>query len=378
MVGYIWKHIPYAIYLDTNILRSAGPFLNAPWINELLSITNEFKINICISDLVLREWCEDIMELIENHRRKILSSIDLLKQIDIQMPDIKQDEIKLPDKIQLIELISKKLEKAGFLIIKNWDAPLSVLLNEAIEKKPPFEQHGKGLCDAIILESYIKHSKENFSEPRILVISNDAAVKRSEGRFKDQGIAVDFLSEKEIVGKLTSLLSDELSALIAYKESRLKKYILERESEILAYVEKTPLKITDWMLRGSFTDEDHISDTIERIISIKPTKITNVIGGTPIYGENKFSDRYPVQVFVEIELDIIVSKYILGNLWEPRAIIQADRINKNSPVTLEERSNYQRQEMGKTIKRSITVYATLDAEKEKRNIFDDFRIEKII
>ena len=42
MTDYVWKHLPYAIYLDTNVLRSAGHSLNKPWISELLSITNKY------------------------------------------------------------------------------------------------------------------------------------------------------------------------------------------------------------------------------------------------------------------------------------------------------------------------------------------------
>jgi hypothetical protein len=53
-------------------------------------------------------------------------------------------------------------------------------------------------------------------------------------------------------------------------------------------------------------------------------------------------------------------------------------IDKNSPVNLEKGTNWQPAEITKTIKRRVTVHATLDAEKEKHNIFDDFRIEKII
>ena len=53
-------------------------------------------------------------------------------------------------------------------------------------------------------------------------------------------------------------------------------------------------------------------------------------------------------------------------------------IDNNSPVTLEKKTNWQPQEITKTIKRSIAVHATLDAEKEKQDIFDDLRIEKII
>ncbi len=199
MADYIWKHLPYAIYLDTNVLRSAGPRLDAQWINELLSITNKYGISLCISELVLTEWCEHIIEVLESNRQKLLSSISLLKHYDIQVPDIKPDEVNLPEKTQLIELVSQKLEKAGFDVVENWDAPLSQLLSEAVEKKPPFEQGGKGLCDAVMLESYVKHAKENFTEPRVLVISNDAAVKRSEDRFKKHGITVDFISESDIV-----------------------------------------------------------------------------------------------------------------------------------------------------------------------------------
>ncbi|MDO9350958.1 MAG: hypothetical protein Q7U55_06945, partial [Deltaproteobacteria bacterium] len=161
--------------------------------------------------------------------------------------------------------------------------------------------------------------------------------------------------------------------------SRLKEYILTHESMILDFVKKTPLKITDWMLEGLFTkEEDRIYGRIERILSIRPTKITNVVGGAPTYGEETPPDRYPVQIFVEIELDIVVNQYGFGFLVQPRAIVQPDMIDKNSPVTLEKSANWQPQEITNTIKRSVTVHATLDAEKEKQNIFDNFRIEKIV
>jgi hypothetical protein len=64
--------------LDTNALRTAGPTLDASWINELLSITNEYGISVCISELVLSEWCEHIMGVLEGNRQKLLSSITLL------------------------------------------------------------------------------------------------------------------------------------------------------------------------------------------------------------------------------------------------------------------------------------------------------------
>jgi len=379
MAEYFWKHLPYAIYLDTNVLRSAGPDLNAQWVNELLSITNKYGINLCISELVLAEWCEYIVKVLENNRQKLISAISLLKHYGIEVPDIKPDNVNLPEKPQLTEVVSRKMKMAGFDIIQNWDAPLSQLLSEAVAKKPPFEQGGKGLCDAVILESYVKHAKENLWEARVLVVSNDGAVKRSEDRFKEHGITVDFISELDIVGKLKSLLKDEVTAYIEKRNSLLKEYVMTHEATILDFVRKTPLRITDWMLTGPLIEEkDRIYGTIESILSVRPTKIADVIGGAPTYGEEIPQDRYPVRISVEIELDIVVRQYGLEILTQTRAIVQPDMIDGNSPMSLEKSFNWEPKEITQTIKRRLTVLATLDAEKERSDIFDDFRIEKII
>jgi len=165
MTDYFWKHLPYAIYLDTNVLRSAGTDLNAQWINELLSITNKYGINLCISELVLAEWCEHIVKVLENNRHKLLSIISLLKHYGIEVPDIKPDDLNLPEKTQLTEVVSRKMKSAGFDIIQNWDAPLSQILSEAVAKKPPFEQGGKGLCDAVIYKDTLNMQKRILWKP---------------------------------------------------------------------------------------------------------------------------------------------------------------------------------------------------------------------
>jgi hypothetical protein len=375
MAEYVWKHLPYAIYFDTNVLRSAGPTLDAQWINELLSITNEYRISLCVSDLVLAEWGEHIMEVLEGNRHKLLSSIALLNHYDVQVPDTEPGRINLPEKAQLFETLSRKLKAAGFDVIQNWDAPLSQLLSEAVAKKPPFEQGGKGLCDAVILETYAKHARENLkgTEARVLVVSNDAAVKRSDRRFTERGISVDFVGESDIVGKLKSLLSDEVATYIEHKKSRLKEYVLTHGPAILDFVGKTPLRITDWMLVTK--EEDRIFGVVESILSARPTKITDAIGGVPTYGEQTPVDRYPIQIFVEIELDLSVSQYNFAALMQTRAIVQPNLTDKNLPVTLEERASYPPQRITRTIRRSITVLATIDAEKAKQDVLDDFRIE---
>jgi len=206
-------------------------------------------------------------------------------------------------------------------------------------------------------------------------------VRRSEHRFKDRGIIVDFVRESEIVGKLKSLLKDEVAAYIEEKESRLRKYVLAYEPAILDFVRKTPLEITDWMLNPPLAEmTDRIYGTIEGILSVRPVKITDVIGGAPTYGEETAADRYPVRISVEIELDIVVTEYGFGFglLGQTRAIVQHDMVDSKSPVTLEKSVDWKPREITRTITRSLTVLATLDAEKAERDVLDDFRIEKIL
>ncbi len=384
MTVYVWKHLPYAIYFDTNILRAAGLKLDAPWINELLSITNKYGLRVCISELVLAEWCGHIATVLENNRQKLLSSVTLLKDYDVPVPDMKLEEIILPEKNRLAEVVSNKLKGAGFDVIPNWDAPLSQLLTEAIARKPPFEEGGKGLSDAVILESYAEHAKRNCGEPRVLVVSHDSAVKRSSDRFSDRGIVVEFVDEQGIVEKLKSLLKDEVAAYIEQEKKRLREYVLKYETAVLEFVRKAPLEITDWMLNSPFAgilgkEEDRIDGTIESILSVRPTKITGVIGDAPKYGEELGQDRYAVLIFVALELDIVVSQYGFGpGSWgQTRIIIQPDMVETSSPVRLSA-PDWRPQEITKTIQRSIRVLASLEAEKEKEGIFDDFRIEKIV
>lgn len=382
MTDYVWKHLPSAIYLDTNALRTAGPTLDASWINELLSITNKYGISVCISELVLSEWCEHIMVVLEGKRQKLLSSITLLRHYGISVPDIRLNEISLPRNSQLVSVVSGMMKAAGFTVITNWDAPLSRLLNEAVTKRPPFDQGGKGLCDAVILESYAEHAKENFTKSRVLVISNDGAVKRSAERFKDREIAVDFVSETEIVAKLKSLLSDESSAYLEAKKSKLTAFVQAHEPEILDYIRKTPVEITDWTINPPSAElYDRIIGTVESILSVRPVEITNVIGGAPTYGEETAKNRYPIRISVEIELEIVVTEpgFGLGLLGpQARAVVQPDLLDSTSPVTLEKKTyNWKPREIVKTVTRALTVVATIDAQKEKDDIFDDLRIEKV-
>jgi hypothetical protein len=385
MTKSVWKHLPYAIYLDSDVLRRARARLDASWINELLSITTKYDISLYISELVLAEWCEYLSGELNKNSQKLLSSVNFMEHYGISVQSIQPSDIELPDKKQLTTMVSDKLKAVGIKVIPNCDVPLSELLADAVVKKPPFEEGGKGLCDAVIIESYVKHAKDNFPKPRVLVVSSDSAVRRSVDRFKDRGVVVDFMDEQNIVEKVKSLLNEEVAVLIEKEKEQLKKYIMTYESNVLEFVRKAPLKITDWMLNPPFAAkiEDSIEGTIESILSIKPTRITDVIGGAPTYDKEFSQDRYPLLISVELELEIVVNDHGFGCgfgvFGKTRAIVQADRLDSGSPVSLETMDfDWKGRERTKTIKRNVGVLATLDAEKEKRGKLEDLRIERIV
>lgn len=381
----VWKHLPYAIYLDTNALRESGQRLEAPWFNELLSITRKYGIDVCISKLVLAEWCEYVAGTLRTNLAKLRLSMEILGHYGISVRGVQPREIELPEKKRLLDILSGKLAAAGIDAIPDWDGPLSDLLVDAVAKKPPFEEGGKGLCDAVILESYVQHARGTFPQPRVLVVSRDSAVKRSAGRFADRGVAVEFVDKEDIVETVKSLLDDEVATAIEREKAKLAEYVIAREAEVLAFVRATPLRITGWMLDSPYraSTEDRVEGTIESVLSVKPTGIADVIGGAPTYGGSPSPDRYPLRIFVDIELDVVVREHgfdygaLCAASAETRAVVQPDALDGKSPVPLKTTAELMARQATRTIRRNVTVLATLDAEKEKAGVLDGFRIEGI-
>jgi len=378
MAEYRRKHIPDAVYLDSNILRSTGHNLNKPWMSELLSLTNQTGILLCLPELVLREWCEYLFELITKNRQKLFSAINLLSEFEIDIPEISESDIKLPKKENLKRVVRENLVNAGFKIIDNFFPDTTQLIDEAVYKMPPFEKGGKGFCDAIIVESYIAHASGAFKNARIIVVTNDDAILRSNDRFESKGIYVTFAKETDIGEKLKSLIDNEAALYIEERDKQLTNFILSNENMIMEFVKTTPLKITDWWLEGALAGDDRLNGTIQRILSATPTRITDVIGGAQFYGKKVNSSRYPIKIFVEIELEVEVKRSdMFGAMFEPRAIAQPQIIDKESPLPLEPTRNWQYNDVILKIQRSVTVEASLNEDKAKEGRFEDLRLESI-
>lgn len=377
MIQFEQKFLPKAIYLDTNILRAAHHNLSQPWMSELRSLTNEYGISLCVTELVFKEWCEYIIEeVLRINYQKLESAMMLLKEYKISLPDFDKSSFRFPDEVQLVNVIRERLCDAGFEIIKNCDIPLGKLLDEAVQKCPPFSIGDKGFRDAILLESYALHASEKFYNQHVFVISEDKDVRKSKERFEQRGINVTFVGKNEVVDQLKSLFDEVVALFLKDRQERLVQFIKSKEKEILDFVRKSPLKFTDWWLQ-SFTSQDRIEGSIQRILSVNPTQIKRVIGGSPHFREQTAPGRYPVKIVVEIELEIVVSQYsTFSDFFQPRAISPPELINRDSPVTLENRIiTSEPVEKIVTINRIIMVNATVDAINAEKGEYLDLRLE---
>jgi hypothetical protein len=162
MTPYELKHLPDAVYLDTNILEAAGIYLDKPWMSKLISFTAEYGIDLCITELVLTEWCKHIGDELRKQKGYLLYAAGILGEYQVNLPSIDESHCRLPNSTDLLEITRKRLSNAGFKIIENWMGPLEEMINDAVHKRPPFQKGGKGFIDAVILESYAADALQRY------------------------------------------------------------------------------------------------------------------------------------------------------------------------------------------------------------------------
>jgi hypothetical protein len=211
-----------------------------------------------------------------------------------------------------------------------------------------------------------------------MLISNDKAVINSEKRFSKRDITVTFVAKDEIVGRLEGLLSDELTSLRDERKKLLFEFVKKHEDEILDFVRKSPMRFTDWWLQPFFGGKDKIQGSIKSILSVQPTQVTEAIGGTPASLKKVQPDRYPIDIWVDIELEVVVLESdSLASFLKPRGVAEPESIDEKSPLTLRSWPIWDTTERRTTITRSIHVEATVLAEGVKHCKYEDLKLENV-
>jgi hypothetical protein len=376
MTKYKPQFLPNGIYLDTNILRKARFDLSESWMIELRAFANDFGIKLFLPELVLDEWTKYIFESLKSNYSKLSSVIKFFRDYNIGIPDFDETDVKLPEWKTLKDIMRDRLNNSGFIIIENWTGPLESLINEAVRKIPPFDEGGKGFCDVIILESIIKHASNKLKNARIMVISDDKAVKRSNDRFMKHDINVIFADQEDVLTILDSSLDKEAAALQQHREELLFNFVKTYEALIIDFIKKEPIKFTDSWLDGY--GDNKVEGSVTSVLSVIPLRITKVVGGVSLSQEDVTPDRYPINIWVEAELDVLVDKFdFFSNRNEPLAIEIPEKIDANAPLKINKRFNFDTHVVKDRIKRNIYVEATISKDKTESGDYKDFRLEKV-
>jgi len=376
MAKYNLKFMPMAIYLDTNILRNAGFDLSQSWMIELRAFAKDLSMKLNIPELVLDEWTKIILDELNLNRNNLLSAARFLGDYNVILPDFDESEARLPEWISLKEIIRGRLEDSGFEIIENWSGNMDQLISEALCKFPPFVKGDKGFCDAIILESIILHASRFVKDARIMVISNDKGVRSSDKRFAKYDINVTFADGSDVIEKLKTSLDDETAELQKYNERLLFDFVKGKEDIIIEFIKKAPLKFTDSWLQ-SFGD-NRISGTVESVLRVKPARVSKVVGGVQYWQTKTLPGRYPVDIWVATELDVLVHDLnIYGTFYEPRAIEVPENINEQTPLDLENRFYWPPRTVKQTITRDVHIEATVNEEGVESGDFEDLKLESV-
>jgi hypothetical protein len=376
MTNYKSQYLPNGIYFDTNILRKARFDLSESWMIELRAFANDFGIKLFLPELVLDEWTKYIFESLKSNYSKLSSVVKFFRDYNISIPDFDETGVELPEWKTLKDIIRDRLNNSGFIIIENWTGPLESLINEAVRKIPPFDEGGKGFCDVIILESIIKHASNKLKNARIMVISDDKAVKRSNDRFMKHDINVIFADQEDVLTILDSSLDKEAAALQQHREELLFIFVKRYEALIIDFIKKEPIKFTDSWLDG-FGD-NKVEGSVTSVLSVIPLRIIKVVGGVSLSQEDVTPNRYPINIWVEAELDVLVDKLdFFSNRNEPLAIEIPEKIDANAPLKINKRFNFDTHVVKDRIKRNIYVEATISKDKTESGDYKDFRLEKV-
>ena len=357
-----------AVYLDTNTIFEVGPDLNSEWMDGLRSFSKEYGVQLCITELVLDEWSGHIFKKFKDQRNQLQTNLKSLS-VFIEMPEIK---VPLVDLTRIREILLQRLQKAGFSIIKNYDGPLEKFIREAVSKTPPFKSQDKGFRDALILESCIIHALNELPKnPRVLVISRDTDVKNSGVRFTQHGIKITFVDPDSAVKELNASLDDLVAAILKNRDEHWMQFAKSHEKEIFEFINKS---FIDFDFRSPLRSlllslDNKIEGSIEQILKASPTQITRVVTGVfPLTALPP--DRHPVDIWVEMELEVVVSSFSYpGTFRQPATIEEKALLNVARHI--------QKTETLQKIKHRVKVEATVDAKSVSDPNPKGFRPERV-
>lgn len=289
-------HKPSAVVLDTNAIVEMGLAFQKPWFSQLKERCAESGIEVWTTVHVVDEWVRRLIAAANKDRNSLLSSAENLRRC-VVLPEIKLPAVS-PEEVLL--RATRALAKHGVSVISCHAKTSQEYIHEAIQKVPPFEDGGKGLVDAVILDTVVtKALQRGF--PALMVISNDGAVLKCGSRFVASKIAVTFFRTSEAVAEVERCVSQERLAKIARRDESVVNHVRKRQAEIFEWMMKNQIRLPIDEIGSKARDSSLLLSAFSptHIVDMKPTNIKSVSVYTADEMGAKYARRYPVDVEVD-------------------------------------------------------------------------------
>ncbi len=374
--GQVRRHLFDAVLLDTNAVRSLGISLDAAWFSELCEICRRADVPVAVIDVTLDEWTTQHRSMLQEKNSQVRAGLRFIEQIS--GTPIALSEITLPDNSAIKQFLKRQLEAQEVRIIETQPQEVADYIAEALNKVSPFEKGGKGFMDAVILDSIVAYAKTLKSQARVLVISDDAAVLRSQDRFDQSGVEVEFAKREEAKDKAASSLSSAENEFIRQRDAALLKHVRESEPRILQEFNEKPIKISNIFLRKALEDSKLGPLLPERIVGLRPKGVERV---SVVYGYPESVvglDRYRVHVYVQCEVDVVLSRFAVstGSSIFGQTTITIDGTDVRTHLPIESpRMSGDEPEATQTILMSISIDGSIARQAFEQGSCEGFRVE---
>lgn len=352
--------ISEALYFDTNALRQLSHGIENVEFLNLRQVSEVIGLKFFAPEVAIMEWI----------RQKQKEANDSLIKMKTASKDISRllscDPIqyKEPDSVfdKLINIINNYIESAGIEVIPTPDIPLKMVIEMAVNRKPPFEEKGeKGFRDTIILFTILDHIRTN-SISNAIIVSADAIFCHKDviEYFTNEGKTVTIA---KAISDAKELLQNQIDRVTNYyieeKKNNIRSFLNAKFADIVEYI-LTNAEVSEYFLKGDLdgkTNDMLGISKIKRIIEVRPKEIVNIFPGFMISKVRK-EGAEPVTFSVSCEFELLVEGYGLELLFNrPKVKLTEDIDFDQIPF------NYPRpREFNRTITREITIEALISIE----------------
>jgi len=227
----------YIIVFDTNNLfypeRDNFEIIFHPRLDKFLSFLEDKKIRknikVCIPKIVVEERITQRVEEIKETLSKLSEKKEALKKfVKVNFVDEKNSDLRK----KYEKIVEDYIKREGIIVFK-YPKIEQKIIDEAVQRKPPFKTFGRGFKDKIVWESIKENAKKN--KGNYLFITND-------GDFKFASIKKEFakISQKPFkilknIPELEEFLDNSLSLGLNLRKQheKIKKDIKDNLNNIL-------------------------------------------------------------------------------------------------------------------------------------------------